>query len=76
MGNLPPQEESQYLAEQIQEEGVKSVVINMEHASFDQGLAQRLADHLGGPCYTLHELKAEVLYQAVRQEMQYSLTAR
>lgn len=74
MGNLPPQEESQYLARQIQEEGVKSVVINMEHASFDQGLAKRLADHLGGPCYTLHELKAEVLYQAVRQEMQHSQT--
>ena len=30
----------------------------MEHAAFDQGLAQALADHLESPCYTLNELKA------------------
>ena len=48
---------------------IKSVVINMEHASFDQGLAQRLADRLGGACYALHELRADTLYQTVRQEM-------
>ena len=41
----------------------------MEHAAFDQGLAQLLADHLGAPCYTITELKAENLYFAVRQEM-------
>jgi magnesium chelatase subunit D len=41
----------------------------MEHAAFDQGLAQDLADHLEAPCYTLTELKAENLYHTVRQEM-------
>ncbi len=41
----------------------------MEHAAFDQGLAQALADHLKAPCYTLSELKAEALYQKVREEM-------
>jgi Mg-chelatase subunit ChlD len=41
----------------------------MEHAAFDQGLAQKLADHLEAPCYTLSELKAENLYHAVKQEM-------
>ncbi len=41
----------------------------MEHAAFDQGLAQSLADHLKAPCYALSELKAETLYQAVREEM-------
>jgi magnesium chelatase subunit D len=45
------------------------VVINMEHAAFDQGLATALAERLGGPCYTLGELKAEHLYRAVRQEL-------
>jgi magnesium chelatase subunit D len=45
------------------------VVINMEHAAFDQGLAQALADHLKAPCYTLNELKAETLYKTVRDEM-------
>ncbi len=65
MGNNPPQEEAHKLAERIAEEEIRSVVINMEHAAFDQGLA----DHLKAPCYTLHELKAETLYQAVREEM-------
>jgi magnesium chelatase subunit D len=69
MTNLPPQEEANRLAEQIAHENIRSVVINMEHAAFDQGLAQNLAEHLKGPCYTLNELKAEVLYQKVREEM-------
>ena len=69
MGPFPPQEEAHLIARQIREAGIKSVVINMEHASFDQGLAQRLAEHLGGPCYTLQELRADLLYRAVRQEM-------
>jgi magnesium chelatase subunit D len=42
----------------------------MEHAAFDQGLAKTLAEHLNGPCYTLHELKADHLYRTVRQEME------
>jgi magnesium chelatase subunit D len=70
MSKLPPQEESHRIAEQIAEAEIRSVVINMEHAAFDQGLAQRLADHLHAPCYTLSELKAETLYQAVREEME------
>lgn len=69
VGNLPPQEEAHKLAEQIAEDEIRCVVVNMEHAAFDQGLAQSLADHLEGPCYTLNELKAETLYRAVREEM-------
>ncbi len=69
MGNKPPQEEAHKLAEKIALDEIRSVVINMEHAAFDQGLAQELANHLDAPCYTLHELKAETLYQAVRDEM-------
>jgi Mg-chelatase subunit ChlD len=69
MGDLPPQEEAHKVAERIQASDIRSVVINMEHAAFDQGLAQALADRLNGPCYTLHELKAEHLYQTVRQEL-------
>jgi magnesium chelatase subunit D len=41
----------------------------MEHAAFDQGLAQTLADHLEAPCYTLEELKTEALLQTVREEL-------
>ena len=69
MGSLPPQEEAKKFAEEIAAAHVHSLVINMEHAAFDQGLAQTLADNLDGPCYTITELKAENLYMAVRQEM-------
>jgi magnesium chelatase subunit D len=69
LGHLPPQEEAHYLAELIAKEEVHSVVVNMEHAAFDQGLAQELSVHLNAPCYTITELKAENLYFAVRQEM-------
>jgi magnesium chelatase subunit D len=70
IGTLPPQEEAHRIAHKIREQGVRSIVINMEHAAFDQGLANSLAESLGGPCYTLHQLKAEHLYQAVRSEIE------
>ena len=69
IGALPPQEESYKFAELIANEKIKCVVINMEHAAFDQGLAQQLANHLKAPCYALSELKAENLYHAVKDEM-------
>lgn len=69
LGALPPQEESYKFAEMIAQEKIRSVVINMEHAAFDQGLAKQLADHLQAPCYSLSELKAESLYNTVVDEM-------
>ena len=69
IGALPPQEESYRFAELIANEKIKSIVINMEHAAFDQGLAQQLANHLKAPCYALNELKAESLYNTVKEEM-------
>ena len=69
MGHLPPQEEAHKIAEMVAEEEIHSVVINMEHVAFDQGLAQALADHLKAPCYLLSDLKAENLYAAVKDEI-------
>jgi magnesium chelatase subunit D len=69
LGPYSAQDEAHRLAERIAEDEIRSVVINMEHAAFDQGLAQSLANHLEAPCYTLGELKAETLYQAVKDEM-------
>ncbi len=69
MSHLPPQEEAHAMADLICQADVRAVVINMEHAAFDQGLATTLAERLGGPCYTLAELKAENLYRAVRQQL-------
>jgi len=67
---LPPQEEAYRIASLIHEADIHSVVINMEHVAFDQGLAQALADRLEGPCYTLPELKAETLYRTVQGELE------
>lgn len=69
MSSLAPQVEAQRIANQISTDHIRSVVINMEHPAFDQGLAQSLAQDLKGPCYTLSELKAESLYLKVKEEM-------
>ena len=69
MTDLPPQEEAYRIAEKIHDESIRSVVINMEHAAFDQGLARKLAEHLGCECLTLQELKAETLYRTVQAEL-------
>ena len=69
IGDLPPQEEAYRIADLIAQADIRSVVINMEHQAFDQGLAQALADRLKSPCYTLDELKAESLLRTVRQEI-------
>ena len=70
MTDLPAQEEALHIADYIRRAGIRSVVINMEQATFDRGLAQELAEALGGPCYTLRELRAEELYQTVKDELE------
>jgi len=69
--DLSPQEEAHKIANLIKEEHIRTVTINMEHAAFDQGLAAKLAEKLGGPCYTLAQLKAETLLETVRKEMEF-----
>lgn len=65
MTELAPQEEAHRIAKLIHDAGIRSVVINMEHIAFDQGLAQLLAEHLKAPCHTLSDLHAVSLYQKV-----------
>ena len=72
MGDMPPQIEAYRLAERIQEDAIKSIVINMESADYDKGLAQTLADHLGGQCYNQNMLHADSLLQTVRRELETS----
>jgi Mg-chelatase subunit ChlD len=69
MTDLPPQEEAHRIARLIRDNDIRSVVINMEHAAFDQGLAQLLADQLDAPCHTLEELHADSLYLKVLEEL-------
>jgi len=66
---MPPQQEAGKVALMMHDSHLRTVVINMEHPAFDRGLAQELANALGGPCYSLPELKAETLVQTVRQEL-------
>ncbi len=70
LSEMPPQEEAHRIATLIKEASVRSVVINMEHAAFDQGLAQQLADQLDAPCHTLADLRAETLYRTVLEELE------
>ena len=67
--NMPPQDEAYRIAEMFPPAHIRSVVINMEHEAFDQGLAQALAEHLEAPCYSLAELKAEALLRTVWGEL-------
>ena len=67
--SLSPQEEAHQIAHQIKEADIRTVTINMEHIAFDQGLAQRLADQLGGPCYTLGQIRTDNLLNTVRNEI-------
>ncbi len=65
----PPSEEAGTIADQIRHEDIRTVTINMEHAAFDQGLAAKLAERLGGPCYALAQLRADTLLETVRGEI-------
>jgi magnesium chelatase subunit D len=69
ISSLPPQEEAHRIATMINDAGIRSVVINMEHEAFDQGLAQLLADRLACPCLSLADLRAETLYYTVLDQL-------
>jgi magnesium chelatase subunit D len=66
---MPAQEEANRIAELFEQASMRSIVINMEHAAFDRGLAQRLADALGGVCYNLPDLRADTLLSTVQREI-------
>lgn len=69
LGDESPAVEAGYIADQFRERAIRSIVINMEHPAFDQGLAQELADRLNAPCHTLADLKAETLYRTVVSQL-------
>ena len=68
MTGIPAQEEAMRIAELFEVASMRSIVVNMEHAAFDRGLAQKLAFALGGPCYNLPELRADTLLNTVKRE--------
>ncbi len=66
MTGMPAQEEANRIAGMFANASLRSIVINMEHAAFDRGLAQKLADALHGACYNLPELRADTLLSTVK----------
>jgi Mg-chelatase subunit ChlD len=69
MTGMPAQEEAGRIAELFEQASLRSIVINMEHAAFDRGLAQKLADALGGVCYNVPDLRADTLLSTVKREI-------
>jgi magnesium chelatase subunit D len=69
MTGMPAQEEATRIAELFDHASLRSIVVNMEHAAFDRGLAQKLAFSLGGACYNLPELRADTLLSTVKREI-------
>jgi len=69
ISRMPPQEEAYKIAEQIARDGIPSVVINMEHKEFDKGLASEVAEHMDASYYCLSDLQADILLQAVKEEI-------
>jgi len=69
ISRMPPQEEAYKIADQIAKDEIPCVVINMEHKEFDKGLAQEVAEHLDASYYSLSDLQADILLQAVKGEI-------
>jgi magnesium chelatase subunit D len=72
MTGIPAQEEANRIADLFAVTHLRSIVINMEHAAFDRGLAQKLADALHGICYNLPDLRADTLLHTVKREIDLS----
>ena len=66
---MAAQEEALRMADLFKQAHIRTVTVNMEHQAFDRGLAQQLADALGGACYNLPELRAESLLKTVQDEL-------
>jgi magnesium chelatase subunit D len=69
LGDRPPMQEAYSIADGIAERGYRNLTINMEHAAFDQGLAKQLAERLKGPCFTISDLRAQTLYETVKEHL-------
>ncbi len=68
-GRGDPLEESKMIAERIAAEGFRSIVIDTEQYTFDQGLSSELAKQLKAPCYMIGGLKADQLVETIKREI-------
>ncbi len=70
MTGMPPKKRPCASLSLFDQAAFRSIVVNMEHAAFDRGLAQKLAVALGGVCYNLPELRADTLLSTVKREIE------
>lgn len=61
-----PVEEAIQAARRVAESHIPAVVIDTERQFVSLGLAARLAQEMGAPCYRVEELRARPLAQLVR----------
>ncbi|MDI9394888.1 MAG: putative cobaltochelatase [Euryarchaeota archaeon] len=66
MDGGPPLEEITTIASRLKEEGIQSAVIDTESSMIKFGLAQKISTALGATYFTLEDLKAESIVNAVR----------
>jgi magnesium chelatase subunit D len=64
-----PIEDVRRVATKIRELNVNALVVDTEAEHFRIGLASRLANWLGGPCYRIEDLDAHSASQLIRQSM-------
>ncbi len=62
-----PLEEAVEIAQKIQKEGIRSIVVDTEQDFIKLGIAKDIANALGARYYKLEELEGEQLAEAVRQ---------
>lgn len=62
-----PLEEAVEIANRIQMEGIRSIVVDTEQDFIKLGLARTVAEALGARYYKLEELEGEQLAEAVRE---------
>jgi len=72
MGEKKPLDEARQLAERFKEEGIRSLVIDVEKGNFISfGLAKDLAERMGAKYYQLEELASDNIVQAVNDVLNF-----
>lgn len=68
--NSHPFEEAKRIAESIKQAGIKSIVIDTETGFVRLGRLQELSQSLGGKYYQLEDIKAEAIFNLVKESME------
>jgi len=73
MNGEPPLQEITAVASMLREEGIQSAVIDTESSMIRFGLAQQISTALGATYFTLEDLKADSIVDAVRASAPFEI---